>query len=75
MLIALAFAKEQTISFTMRFKPFRAYRFGRLLPTGISAIVVEDGSIQTFPADCPILKLFKPFHLGLFHPSVLVLRL
>jgi len=49
--------------------------FGRLLPTGISAIVVEDDSIRIFPADCPILNLFKLYHLSIFHLSVLALRL
>lgn len=51
--------------------------FGILIPTGISAIVVESNSIRIFSAYCPILKLFKPYpykHISSFCFGIKALR-
>lgn len=37
-------------------------------------IVVEPSPHQGLAADCPIFNIFKPSHLGLFHPYVVVIK-
>lgn len=48
--------------------------FGMLIPTRISAIVVELFPIQDLAADCPILIIFKHSRLTIFHIYVVVYK-
>ncbi len=64
----LAFTKAQTISSPCHLMWFRAPHFRALAPTPATRIVVEPSPVRGLAADCPICMIFRPSHLGLFHP-------